>query len=141
MSLFNKSSAENVDTLPNNTGPITSIVGNEMTVTGNLAFKGKVRVDGTVEGNINGEYLILSVSGKVTGDITASVVVCHGQVDGNMKVKKLFLKKSGVINGRLETADLSVESGGTLNGEIKANQHQDLQLVQGKPEAQTVKAQ
>ena len=101
-----------------------------MTIIGDISFEGKVRVDGNIEGNIMGEYLILSDTGNITGDIESSVVVCHGQINGNMNVKKLYLKKGGIVNGRLETTDLSVESGGILNGEIKANQ-QDLQLIQG----------
>ncbi|MBU0481937.1 MAG: polymer-forming cytoskeletal protein [Proteobacteria bacterium] len=104
----------------NNSDAITSIIGTDMTIIGDLTFNSKVRIDGNVEGNITGEYLILSESGNITGDIDADTVVCHGQIDGNLRVNKVYLKKDGVINGRLETSDLSVESGGVLNGEIKS---------------------
>ncbi len=113
---------------------ITSIIGKEMTIIGDISFEGKVRVDGNVEGNVMGDYLVLSNSGNINGDIEAKVLVCHGQVDGNVKVQQLFLKKDGTINGRLETNDLSVESGGILNGEIKAHD-KDLQLIEGNSAA------
>ncbi len=111
---------------------ISSIIGTEMTIIGDISFEGKVRIDGNVEGNVMGDYLVLSNGGNINGDIEANVLVCHGQVDGNVKVQQLFLKKDGAINGRLETNDLSVDSGGTLHGEIKA-QDKDLQLIDSTP--------
>jgi len=125
MSLFKKNTN---GTISNDA--ISSIIGSEMTIIGDVSFEGKVRIDGNVEGNVMGDYLILSNSGNINGDIEAKVLVCHGQVDGNVKAQQLFLKKDGTINGRLETKDLSVESGGILNGEIKA-QEKDLQLIEG----------
>jgi cytoskeletal protein CcmA (bactofilin family) len=108
---------------------ISSVIGKEMTIIGDVSFEGKVRIDGNVEGNVMGDYLVLSNSGNINGDIEAKVLVCHGRVDGNVKVEQLFLKKDGTINGRLETRDLSVESGGLLNGEIKAHD-KDLKLLE-----------
>ncbi|MBU0485867.1 MAG: polymer-forming cytoskeletal protein [Proteobacteria bacterium] len=128
MSIFKKK--ENTETLAADNSAISSIIGKGMTIIGDISFEGKIRVDGNIEGNVVGEYLIVSDTGNIAGDIESSVVVCHGQVDGNMKVKKLHLKKGGILNGRLETTDLSVESGGILNGEIRASQ-QGLQLIQG----------
>lgn len=109
--------------------PITSIVGKDMTISGNIFFKGKARVDGKVEGNIEGEYLILSETGKVLGDVKGGTFVCQGRVDGDVNVKNLYVKKGGTLNGKLETVDILVESGASLNGEIKART-QDLRLVQ-----------
>jgi len=119
---------------------ISSIIGREMTIIGDVSFEGKVRIDGNVEGNVMGDYLVLSNSGNINGDIEAKVLVCHGQIDGNVKVEQLFLKKDGTINGRLETRDLSVESGGILNGEIKA-QDRDLQLLENNGPANPSSAQ
>ncbi|MBU0675360.1 MAG: polymer-forming cytoskeletal protein [Proteobacteria bacterium] len=134
MGLF-KGSADSAQT--ENNGGISSIIGKGMTVVGDLTFSGKVRIDGNIEGNITGDYLILSQDGNITGDIEAATVVCHGQIDGNLRIAKLYLKKSGVINGRLDTSDLSVESGGVLNGEIRshaATQEVGLNQITASPE-------
>lgn len=129
MSIFAKNEDSQFDSSDDKRA-ITSVIGKEMTVVGDISFEGKVRIDGNIEGNIQGDYLILSDTGNIIGDIDATIVVCHGQVDGNIKVKKFFLKKDGTVNGKLETTDLSVESGGVLNGEIRSL-NQDLQLIQG----------
>jgi cytoskeletal protein CcmA (bactofilin family) len=109
---------------------ISSIIGQDMAIIGDLTFKSKIQLDGNLQGNLSGTFLVLSESGKIIGDVVAESMVCYGKVDGNVKAGKLFLKKTGVINGRVETSDLSVESGGILNGEIKAQtQSRDLKVV------------
>lgn len=108
----------------------TSVIGKGMSLTGNVSFKGRLRLDGNVEGNIDGEHLILGATGKVVGDVNAANMVCHGHVEGNVDAKKLHVMQGGTITGKVETADLSVDSGALLNGEIKSRS-QDLRLIPG----------
>lgn len=109
---------------------ITSIIGKDMQLVGDLSFKGRLRLDGRAEGNIKGEYLILGEEGVVNGDVACDIFVCSGKVEGNVNVKKLHVIKGGVISGKVETLDLTVESGAFLNGEVKSK-NQELRLVPG----------
>jgi len=115
---------------------ITSVIGADMQLIGDISFKGKLRLDGKAEGNIRGEYLILGETGIISGDIVVNTFVCSGRVEGTVNVKKLYVVKSGFIEGKVETMDLAVESGAVLNGEIKSRS-QELRLVPGSsaPEA------
>ena len=118
--------------MPSQTPPMNSIIGQDMTITGDLVFDSKIQVDGAIDGNLSGDCLVLSATGAVNGDVEANTIICHGKITGNVKVGELFLKKSGVVNGRVETSDLSVESGGALNGEIKSKSTPgELKVVQG----------
>ncbi|MDG4475023.1 bactofilin family protein [Thiovibrio frasassiensis] len=109
---------------------ITSVIGADMQLVGDISFKGKLRLDGKAEGNIRGEYLILGETGMISGDIVVSTFVCSGRVEGTVNVQKLYVVKSGFIEGKVETMDLAVESGAVLNGEIKSRS-QELRLVPG----------
>jgi len=109
---------------------VTSVIGKDMRLLGDIDFKGKLRLDGKVEGNIKGEYLILGETGAITGDVAAGIFVCSGHVEGNINVKKLHVIKGGTINGKVETTDLFVESGAVLNGEVKSRS-KDIRLVPG----------
>ena len=109
---------------------ISSIIDEGMIVTGDVSFKGKARVDGRIEGNVKGDYLILSESGIVIGDIEAQIVACQGRVDGNIKAEKLHAKHAAKIRGSLDVIDLTVDSGASLSGDVKAHS-QDLRLVEG----------
>ncbi len=110
---------------------ISSIIDANMVMKGELVFEGKARIDGKVEGNIKGEHLILSESGKITGDIQVSTFVCHGTLEGNVKASLVTARKSCSIHGKIESNSLTVEPGAGLDGEMKVACN-DLHLVDDK---------
>lgn len=99
---------------------ISSILDSSVIITGDLIFKGKARIDGTIKGNVEGEHLILSKKGAVEGDIQVSSLVCHGKLDGNAKAKLITLKKECSIHGKIEATSLTMEPGAIVDGVIKA---------------------
>ena len=99
---------------------ISSIIDKSMTIKGELIFKGKARIDGTINGNIEGEHLILSETGKVVGDINVSSFNCYGSLEGNVKATMLTARKNSFMHGKLEAGNLTVEPGASIQGEIKA---------------------
>ena len=99
---------------------ISSIIDKSMTIKGEISFKGKARIDGTITGNIDGEHLVLSDTGKVVGDITVSSFNCYGTLEGNVVATMLTARKNCTIQGKLEADSLTVEPGATIQGEIKA---------------------
>lgn len=101
-------------------GTVTGIIGQEMQLDGDISFKGKLRLDGRVQGNIRGDYLIMGEKGLVVGDVLVNTFICAGRVEGNVSVKKFQISASGVIKGKVEASDLEVESGACLSGEIKS---------------------
>ena len=99
---------------------ISSIVDISMTITGQITFKGKTRIDGTVNGNIDGEHLLLSKDGTINGDVKVSSLVCQGKLTGNVDSRILTAKNGCSIEGKIVTGSLTVEPGARLDGEIKA---------------------
>lgn len=116
---------------------ISSIIDKSMTITGEVAFKGKARIDGTINGNIDGEHLILSETGKVNGDITVSSFNCYGALEGNIKAGMLTARKDCSIHGKLEAASLTVEPGASIQGEIYAAAKESVPA--NKPQPQKIK--
>lgn len=100
-------------------GPITSIIGEAMRVVGDLDFKGGARIDGSIEGNVLGEALLLSQSGWIQGNVEAQTVISQGTIAGNISAKHLTIRKGAVITGCIDADDLLVEQGAVVNGEIK----------------------
>jgi len=98
---------------------ISSIIDQKMVITGKLNFEGKARIDGTIEGDVSGEHLILSESGKIVGNIQVSTFVCHGTLEGNIKASLVNARKTCHIQGCIESNSLTVEPGAALNGEMK----------------------
>ncbi len=98
---------------------ISAIIDKTMLIIGEVSFKGKTRIDGTINGNISGEHLILSESGTINGDIKVSSCICHGAVEGNVIANLVTARKGCSIKGRLEAGSLTVEPGARLDGEVK----------------------
>ena len=118
---------------------ISSIISQEMEITGEISFSGKARIDGTVEGSIKGEHLILSEGGKIVGEIEVSTFVCHGTFEGNIKANVFTARKTSRINGIIESSSMTVEPGAGLSGEVKVAT-KDLHLVCDKNSSQDNKS-
>jgi len=111
-----------------NPDAISTILGEGTEITGDMSFQNTMRIDGHFDGNLNGEHLIVSATGKVLGDVVAASCVCFGQIVGNLTVEKLQVKATGRIDGTVSTNDLEVESGSVLSGEI-SQKKKELRLV------------
>lgn len=99
---------------------ISSIIDKNMSINGEISFQGKTRIDGIINGNITGEHLVLSDSGKVNGDITAYSFNCFGSIEGNIRANIITARKSCTIHGKLEAGSLTVEPGANIEGEIRS---------------------
>lgn len=119
MSMFGKSDNVEQEMQKVENEAISSIIDKSMTITGEISFKGKTRVDGEINGNIEGEHLILSETGKVTGDISVTSFNCYGTLEGNVKAGMLTARKDCRIHGKLVAENLTVEPGAAIEGEIK----------------------
>ena len=123
MPLFNKKNGLQQKTARSSKEAISSILSKDMQITGEIRFKGKARIDGLIDGNVNGEYLVLSETGKIIGDVEVESLVCHGTIEGDINSKLVTAHPTAIIHGMLVAANLTVESGASLNGEIKATQN------------------
>ena len=100
-----------------NTEKLESLVGVDSTFKGNICTKGTIRIDGTVEGNIEADWVILGEKSHVSGDITARGVVVGGKVKGNLALREICeIRSKGEISGELSTAKLVIAEGGIFDG-------------------------
>lgn len=99
---------------------IASIIDKSMMITGEISFQGKTKIDGAITGNVNGEHLIVSASGKITGDVKVTSFSCFGTLRGNVEAGIVIARKDCAIHGKIVAGSLTVEPGAVLDGEIKA---------------------
>jgi len=120
MGMFGKSMNAEQEMKKIDSEAISSIIDKSMTIKGEIRFKGKTRIDGTINGNIDGEHLILSETGKVAGNIQVSSFNCYGTLEGNVHATMLTARKNCSMHGQIEAGSLTVEPGASIQGEIKA---------------------
>ncbi len=109
---------------------ITSVLGAGVIWQGNLAGSGGVRIEGTFEGQIglNG-LLVVGETGKVTCEnLRAANVIVAGAVQGNITAQKVEIRASGRVWGDIVTTAFATEEGAFLRGQIRMEDGVDLGL-------------
>lgn len=109
---------------------ITSVLGPSVIWEGKLSGTGGVRIEGTFEGQIGLRgMLVVGESGRVTCEnIRAGTVIVAGAVRGNITTQKLEIRATGRVWGDVVTTSFVTEDGAFLRGQIRMEDHVDLDL-------------
>jgi cytoskeletal protein CcmA (bactofilin family) len=98
---------------------IEVIIGSESSIKGDLISKGLVRMDGTIDGNINADWLIVGETGAVKGDVDLRGVVINGKIDGDIKSKETVdIKSKGIVEGDIEADWVMIGEAAMVKGDV-----------------------
>lgn len=98
---------------------VPSIISADLTVNGNLVSDGEIQIDGTINGDIKTDALLIGEDAKVTGEIHARRVRVHGRVVGQITAKSVTLAATAHVSGDIVHEDLSIDKGAFLEGHCK----------------------
>src|SRR5208282_5341601 len=76
-----------------------SIIGEDLTVTGNVLSRGEVQVDGQIQGDVHCSSLIVGEKAQITGGIVAEDVLVRGRVMGSVRGNRVTLQASSHVEG------------------------------------------
>ena len=109
---------------------ITSVLGPGVIWHGAVSGSGGVRIEGAFEGTIALRgMLVIGETGRVTCEnVRANTVVVAGAVRGNITTQKLEIRSTGRVWGDVVTASFVTEDGAFLRGQIRMEDHVDLDL-------------
>ena len=95
-------------------------VGEGVIVKGTFEVPEMAVVAGLVEGELNTKEVLVDTSGIVNGRINAEVVEIRGEVTQGLHVTNhLNVRSSAKITGLTQYAEMSVEKGAKLSGELR----------------------
>ncbi len=100
-------------------GKPETVIGTNTTIVGTIKTDGSIRIDGTVEGDIEilGN-LIIGETGRVIATVKAQNVHVSGAVKGEITaVEQLEISPTGKVWGDIYTAALHIEPGGLFRGQ------------------------
>lgn len=103
-------------------GLLSGFVGNGTTLTGEANFKGMLRVDGHLSGQVKSEggTLIIGNNGQVDADIEVAIATIHGSVNGDIiATQRLELGRAAKVNGNIQTPSLVIEQGAVFEGSCR----------------------
>ena len=106
--------------LTNNMNNAETIIGESVHVNGNFESNGDIIINGSVEGDIKTKGVILvGEKSKINANIKAEEMVIKGEINGNLKVSGyLSIKELARIVGDIECAQISIEKGAEINGQV-----------------------
>lgn len=101
----------------------STIIGAGTVVEGILKSSASMRIDGTVNGDITTEgVVVIATDGIVNGNITGADVKISGTVKGNIYASgKTELVSAGKLFGDIQTGSLTVDETAVFQGNCKMN--------------------
>lgn len=100
-------------------GPGTlSFIGPDVVVSGDVAAKGQIHIDGRVDGNVTCETLVQGGGGTIAGHIIADAAHIAGLVDGTVKARLVTLEATARVTGDVAYETLSIAAGGAIEGRL-----------------------
>ncbi|MFC5476516.1 bactofilin family protein [Paraherbaspirillum soli] len=108
---------------------IDSLIGLSTNIEGDVHFKGGLRIDGHVKGNVVTEpgqvsVLVISESAKIEGEVRVAHLVVNGEIVGNVYSSELLeLQPKARITGDVNYKALEMHSGALVSGKLTHEQN------------------
>jgi cytoskeletal protein CcmA (bactofilin family) len=93
-----------------------SLIGKDITLTGDLSGEGEVQVDGTVKGDVRVERVLIGDTGHIEGGVFAEAVEVRGKVSGSITAKQVRLYGACHVDGDITHEQLAMETGAFFQG-------------------------
>jgi cytoskeletal protein CcmA (bactofilin family) len=103
---------------------IDSLIGMSTVIEGNVHFKGGLRIDGHVKGNVvadadQASMLVISEYAKVEGEVRVAYLVVNGEIVGNVHSSELLeLQPRARITGDVHYKALEMHGGAVVSGKL-----------------------
>lgn len=106
---------------------LSTLVAEDVEITGDIVFTGGTRIDGLVKGDVTGRtsegksasLLVLSDKGRIEGSIRCSDAVINGIVTGNLDVEyRLELQSDARVCGTIRYRQLQMDVGASVSGHL-----------------------
>ena len=104
------------------------VVGREISLSGEISSCDTLVVEGTVEATLSDSRTIeIAESGIFRGQIEINVAEISGQFEGTLVARKrLIIHSKGRVEGKIRYAELEIERGGRIAGDIQRLSDADL---------------
>src|SRR5262245_57225248 len=96
-----------------------SVIGADLTLTGNLESKGEVQIEGEVQGDIHAQRIVVGEQARITGALIAEEVVVRGNVQGSIRGNSVTFQSSSHIEGDVFHRSLAIEQGAYFEGKSR----------------------
>lgn len=100
------------------TNGMTSVLGPEVVVIGNVSGQGDLEIRGRLQGNLRLEgRLLLAKGGTIVGNVEASSVAVAGTMQGDIEARDgIEIQGAGSVEGNMTAPRIGIETGAQVRG-------------------------
>lgn len=96
--------------------PVPSIISFGTKIKGNILSGDVIHIDGSLEGNIMCEELIIGSRGHVYGQIKAKSLSIYGMLQGSAEAENVMIAKGARVTGDIVHTSIAIEPGAAIDG-------------------------
>lgn len=105
--------------VPAKAKPAPSILSSDLTISGNVKSSGDIQIEGSVEGDVRSQVVIVGESATIRGEVVAEEVVVHGRVVGRLRGVKIRLTATARVEGDIVHKTIAIENGAHFEGSVQ----------------------
>jgi cytoskeletal protein CcmA (bactofilin family) len=99
-----------------------STIGEDLVITGNVTSKGKLHLNGQVQGDVHCVALVLGESAQLEGNVVADDVLIRGRLIGSVCALNVTLESKSHVEGNVFHKSLSIERDTHFEGESRPSE-------------------
>jgi len=119
---------------------MTTVIGADLVIQGNLMSKGEVQIEGEVQGDIRATHVVLGERACVTGGIIAEECVIRGRLLGTVRGRRVLLQNSAHVEGDVYHQTMAIEQGAYFEGKSRRTDDPLAGLTRALPEPEPTEA-
>lgn len=96
--------------------PVPSIISFGTKIKGNILSGDVIHIDGSIEGNIACEELIIGSRGHVYGQVKTKNLSIYGMLQGSAEAENVIVAKSAKVQGDILHSSIAIEPGALIEG-------------------------
>lgn len=97
----------------------SSVIGADLTITGNIECTGELQIDGKVDGDIHAQRIIIGQGAHTTGNLVAEAVDVRGGVQGSIRGNAVAFQSSSHVEADVFHRSLTIEQGAFFEGKSR----------------------
>ena len=95
-------------------------------INGKLRFEGAARIDGTVDGELDGKEITIGENGVATAQIRADSIIVHGKVKGEITAtQRIEIHQTAKVIGNIAAPKLIIHDGAIFEGQCSMGHEAD----------------
>ncbi len=99
-----------------------SIIGSDLSITGNLESSGEVQIEGEIQGDVHAGRIVVGEQANVSGALIADQVVIRGNVQGSIRGNSVTFQAASRIEGDVFHKTLAIEQGAYFEGKSRRSE-------------------